>query len=376
MAHPMNNNVNNANNVNDNNAVIDGNTRTASNDLHEAILANSKTVVEFYLEHGADPNLSPQLAPINVVTSANQERARDLHRTLGRVFRSRQNGTIRPLHVAVCNAYHHCELDQRDDSLGIIKALLDHGADANSTCSGIAFCNVGSHPSVTIASAKNAAKLALFLKRFPRTDHEVECSANMDEVASTILEVTAANRLKENKDPGPTEIVRADTKATWKGMFENPKYADIKFVCPDGEVEAHKCVLAAALPYFHTAFQGSWRETNNDGLWSTTNSAAIIRGVLKFIYTGEVENELLEGDMSALFSVASEYQMDSLMKFCEQKMNDRISSYTVKSTMSLAHLHSLSNLKKSCFDFIRENSATLLTDPAIMSISTENKELW
>jgi hypothetical protein len=103
--------------ANDNDNATTATTQASACDLHDAILANSQSVVELYLEQqGADPNRSPQLPPVGVISSAENERARDLHRTLGRVFRRRQGGSIHPLHVAVCNAYHHCVLWTRSSS--------------------------------------------------------------------------------------------------------------------------------------------------------------------------------------------------------------------------------------------------------------------
>jgi hypothetical protein len=158
--------------ANDNDNATTATTQASACDLHDAILANSQSVVELYLEQqGADPNRSPQLPPVGVISSAENERARDLHRTLGRVFRRRQGGSIHPLHVAVCNAYHHCVFG-RDQALGIIRSLLRAGANTKALSNGIVYCKIGTHASITIASAKTADKVALFLKRFPLPGYE------------------------------------------------------------------------------------------------------------------------------------------------------------------------------------------------------------
>lgn len=346
-------------------------------DLHEAILANSRSVVEHYLRHGANPNRSPPLAPVSVITSSNQERARDLHRTLGRVFRSRQSGVIRPIHVAVCNAYHNCSRFKRANALGILKALLEGGADPRETCSGIAFCKIGVHPTVTVASAKGAAKVALFLKRFPLKDLETECSDVMDEVATLILDAEA-KRTAQSETDNSTTMVPKSVKASWRRLFEEASttHSDICFVCSDGEVPAHKAVLAASVPYFAAAFQGPWRESGENGRWNTTNSCSIVKAVLRFVYTGELDDNLLENDTTTLLSVAAEYQMESLQDVCVRKCIEQLKESNVKSTLELAALHSLDELKRSCFDFIKENSATILTDTAFISLATENAQLW
>lgn len=283
------NDANNMMNVNNNNNNY--NSSISSSDLHEAILANSQSVVELLLEQGANPNRSPQLAPVGVIAASSSERARDLHRSLGRVFRSRQGGTIHPLHVAVCNAYHHCVFG-RTEAIGIVQALLKAGADRKSTCSGIAFCKVGTHPTVTIASSKTCDKVALFLKRFPLVSHAVECCSMMDEVATLILQIDpdAQALINNNQDGifgspyhnnGPqhhyrqdsfsnfptnttttTPVICSHTLETWNKLLDDSSFTDLVFQCPDGQVGAHKSILIAAVPYFATALQGPWREGN------------------------------------------------------------------------------------------------------------------
>lgn len=285
-------NANNVNAINNNANDMMYNNSISSSDLHEAILANSRSVVELLLEQGANPNRSPQLAPVGVIAASSSERARDLHRSLGRVFRSRQGGTIHPLHVAVCNAYHHCVFG-RTEAIGIVNALLKAGADRKSTCSGIAFCKVGTHPTVTIASSKTCDKVALFLKRFPLVTNLTECCTMMDEVATLILQQDdhgasssdIYGAASSNNYNGPqqfgghharndsfshfpttasntttTPVICTHTLGTWNKLLDDDSFTDLIFKCPDGQVGAHRSVLIAAVPYFATALQGPWRE--------------------------------------------------------------------------------------------------------------------
>ncbi|KAI2501083.1 hypothetical protein MHU86_13374 [Fragilaria crotonensis] len=348
--------------------------RTSPCDLHDAILANSQSVVELYLErNGADPNRSPRLPPVAVVSSAETERAKDLHRTLGRVFRRCQGGTIHPLHVAVCNAYHHCSFG-RDQALGIVKALLRAGACTKALSSGMVYCKIGTHASVTIATPKTADKVALFLKRFPLPNHERECCHMMDEVATLILQEAASHDLQsllQHENDG-ISLANLSIQTTYHRLLYDTTFTDITFQCPDGDVDAHRCVLASATPYFRTAFQGPWKDSQSR-VWNTANSVSTMRSILKYMYTGQVDDYTC---MHTILSVASEYQLESLEEHCEDRLVEFLSIDTIQEALELSHLHHLTKLQEKCFEFIYENATTVLVRPEMMSLSIQIPELW
>ena len=351
--------------------------RTSPCDLHDAILSNSQSVVELYLERlGADPNRSPRLPPVGVVSSAESERAKDYHRTLGRVFRRCQGGTIHPLHVAVCNAYHHCVFG-RDQALGIIKALLRAGACPKALSSGMVYCKIGTHASVTIATPKTADQVALFLKRFPLVAFKQLCCVMMDEVAALILQEAASlydRKAQSFRSQGNGDMSAASLsiQTTYQQLLHDTTFTDITFKCPDGDVDANRCVLASAAPYFRTAFQGPWKDSKNR-VWNTTNSVSTMRSILKYMYTGQVDDYTC---MHTILSVASEYQLESLEEHCEARLVEFLSIDTIQEALELSHLHHLTKLQEKCFEFIYENATAVLVKPEMMSLSTQIPDLW
>ena len=159
---------------------------------------------------------------------------------------------------------------------------------------------------------------------------------------------------------------------TYRQLFDDTDFADITFKCPDGEVAAHKCVLACASPYFKTAFQGPWKDGSNN-VWNTTNSASTMRFILKYIYTGQVDDYSC---MHTMLSVASEYQLDSLERHCEDRLVDLLSIDTIQEALELSHLHRLEKLQVNCYEFIHENATAVLVKPEVMRLSTQIPELW
>jgi hypothetical protein len=216
--------------------------------------------------------------------------------------------------------------------------------------------------------------LVVFLKRHLWDFNEVETQSTLDEATKIILAVSAKI---QSLSKIPTTTVPKSVKSMLKQLLFSEKYSDVRFVCPDGaELCAHKCFLATASAYFDAAFQGSWNENNADGKWPTTNSTAVMKAVLRFIYIGKMDNDLLENDTVNLLSVAKEYQLYSLIQLCETKCIQKLSNSNIKMMLELAHLHNATRLKQACFQFVKKNSSTVLMDPQFISLATANPALW
>ena len=101
-----------------------------------------------------------------------------------------------------------------------------------------------------------------------------------------------------------------------------------------------------------------------------------MRIVLTFIYTGTVSCLQLDADALGALSVACEYELSGLIHLCEESIIRQLTETTVKDALQFAHLHGRSELKQSCFEFVEENCAKVLMHPSMMSLATEDTELW
>ena len=135
-------------------------------------------------------------------------------------------------------------------------------------------------------------------------------------------------------------------------------------------------VLAAASEYFKALFSGPWASNHADGEVRTSNPAHIMRALLSFVYTGQIDDTLLDTHAETLVGVAAEYGLSALRKLAEQRLIRTLAADTVKSSLQLAHLHEAAELKAACFAFVQRNAATVLTDPEMMSLATEQPALW
>jgi hypothetical protein len=91
----------------------------------------------------------------------------------------------------------------------------------------------------------------------------------------------------------PTVTIPQSVANTYKNLLLSSNQSDIQFVCSDGEIlPAHKIILAAASPYFETAFDGPWAENTPKGEWHTKHPSSLIKAVLTYIYTGDVSDSV------------------------------------------------------------------------------------
>jgi len=301
-----------------------------------------------------------------------------------------------PLHMAIINAYHNYSYGESENALEIIKLLLSHGADTEmESCT---FCLVNIDGFIYLSMPRGdpvgLIDLAVFLKRYPFHD---STRTTLDSAIKLIVEVE--NRKKDVNHPKEetshkTKSILEETFKTYKNLLFSETFSDITFLCSDGiSLHAHKNILATSSNYFKTAFEGSWAETNGDGVWRTTHSSKLMIPILTLLYTGDTEqcNNLCcasDFDPLDLFEVAAEYDLQPMIPLAVNNCIDLIKSSTcrkddtardehrkVPSILRAAHLHDNVKLRNACFQFVKENPVMLM-DPGIITLAEEENDLW
>jgi hypothetical protein len=368
--------------------------------LYYAIMTNTEALVKSYLESGQDPDvdLSPAIMSVADLKSLERSGILETRNNAERCFvdkvifvNERDNtGPVSPLHVAVvqcfCTALESAEV--RDSAMNILKAFIDSGADKSVATWHIMLCFRDS-PMWSWLLISNAVLtpcgLAAYLKKQVCTLANDEIVNLRRKVMNEVIEVLQAEPQNDtsgypyNTAPLSVTVSRSVTE-TWKALLFSEKFSDIKFQCQDGTVfHAHKNVLVAASPYFSTAFEGPWGEQHEDGLWETSNPPDIMEAILSYIYTGAVTpvlQEVMNGQPQVMLAVASEYDLSELQALCEASCARSIDNDNVKSMLQLAHLYGTPALKQSCFDFVQKHMATVLTNPSMAALATEDAGLW
>ena len=114
---------------------------------------------------------------------------------------------------------------------------------------------------------------------------------------------------------------------------------DYTLIADDCRFRVHKALLASVCDYFRAVFRSGMTEVHKDSMELKGVSASGLRGVLDFIYTGELclnlENTL------DIFSTANHLQMGPVIKACTQYLISRLNMENIKDMQV-----------RSCFVFI------------------------
>lgn len=291
------------------------------------------------------------------------------------------NGRIPPLMQAVRNVYKSFDVvtvnKSANDSLKIIEILLRHGADTH-LATKFRVCDIHNYVFCTIKGTAIDFICTLLL-HMPDSDYRSENMKKGLEKAMELI-VRHQHQLKINRNRArDLQSVRKSevpvvTQKTWKSLLFNSDFSDAIFKTDGEEIHAHKAVLAAASPYFHAMFTGSFSESN--GKIETSHSQPIVAAVLRYIYTGELSEQLFVSQTLELFAVSGEYQLDDLRTLCSKLLLKQLTVDNVKDTLLVANFHSCEDLKQKIFSFMKKNAHIVLTRPDIMGLKTEDSELW
>jgi BTB/POZ domain len=352
-------------------------------DLCDAIIGNSPCLVEYCLtEEHRDPNGRPKLALLENVLKDSAGRVDETERILAEA----EDYTCAPLHIAVLNAYHNGRMDgiasrQRDRALQILDLLLDAKADVSMTCNRVLFCNVGDLNISSPGAPLDPISLALSLKKVKSSSiHADERIEMMDEVLSRLV----AARNKQKRLPTPKVSISKLIADTYRDMYLSLQYCDVILVCLDGvELPAHRNILAASSPVFQKAFLPDVDNVNNNNTSSSSSrmminrNANVVKAVLYFLYTGEIDESVLESETASLLSVASEYQLEALEQLCAGKCGERLTIQNVRIMLDIGERHQARWVKKECLDFLqRQPLQVVLAHPKILILAKENPKLW
>ena len=108
--------------------------------------------------------------------------------------------------------------------------------------------------------------------------------------------------------------------------FESQDFCDFDIVCDDKVIKCHKVVLASRSPVFKAMLLHNMEESAQQKVEPKNFDFDTMYLVLKFMYKGDIETNLLEKHAESIFMAADYYEINDLKKSCERVLMTQVSS--------------------------------------------------
>lgn len=120
---------------------------------------------------------------------------------------------------------------------------------------------------------------------------------------------------------------------SFEDMYLNERLVDITIFCSDGQVQAHKLVLAASSPYFSNLFEKLTNPFHHPVIVLKDMRVDDLRLILEFMYRGQLT--LGQDKLSALMKIAENLQITGLTDPNKQfvEMSDQVANVSSHSSL-------------------------------------------
>jgi len=164
--------------------------------------------------------------------------------------------------------------------------------------------------------------------------------------------LTRLSAIVNNRNIPPSTYLSDFSKLLRSNLYSDVK---LKGNDSDGEYYAHKIIMSCRSTYFNSLFSSGWKEATSEVVQLDVPSG-VIRAVLEFMYTGDVE--VIEGDIAIDLLIAScVYSLDKLKKIMEGVVGWSLDIENIYGVTDLAITYDCKNLQYFCFSFCITNWA-------------------
>lgn len=169
-------------------------------------------------------------------------------------------------------------------------------------------------------------------------------------------------------------------------LLFSEKFSDVIFEVFDESVtppcitmlHAHRCILASSSEFFNVMLSGKWKESNNDAthaIIKVNHSLEVYKSFLTYIYTGNIDRNVVKTHSIELVDLAAECQYHTLVSSCETEAASCVSIDNVMAMLVSAYRHELKLLKGACFKFIKANSMQLMVNTSFTSFLSNHESI-
>nr|CAD2197471.1 unnamed protein product [Meloidogyne enterolobii] len=145
-------------------------------------------------------------------------------------------------------------------------------------------------------------------------------------------------------------------------LLESQKFTDCVILVKGGSIRAHRCILAKSV-VLQNLLEHSADSMDMIQKISIPNAKPEpFRGMLEFLYSGEINKGILENHVEEIFVLAHNYKVESLKPECEMFMSSVISNNNILNYCRLIDLFGAPILEKAIVIHIRGHDEFLQSE--------------
>ena len=164
----------------------------------------------------------------------------------------------------------------------------------------------------------------------------------------------------------PVEIVGSSSTPLFKKkkfnvmerLYKNMERCDFALVFDGAEVPCHKIILASASPYFEALVENNHKEAI-EGKANIQFTADMGKGLVQFIYTGEVLEDLLKEQPSAFLAMGEMFDLQDLKDLAETELLIQLDKVNMMAMISLGELFRAEKILDAALKMARVNMSWL-----------------
>jgi len=152
-----------------------------------------------------------------------------------------------------------------------------------------------------------------------------------------------------------------DVKTSNKTIFMEGKYSDFKIICGNSDQETrtsipcHKVFLANESPYFAGMFESGMQEAGKAEVEIQEYDVEVVKSFIEFIYTKEIEPEMMKSNMDLFLKIADQFRVESLKAVIQAAMMKSITKDNVLELLLTGHHYNGKAIKAAAIAFLVKN---------------------
>ncbi|PKI40842.1 hypothetical protein CRG98_038768 [Punica granatum] len=163
----------------------------------------------------------------------------------------------------------------------------------------------------------------------------------------------------DNGEPSPVwssngsmqSVASQSTLRCLSRMLDEAIHSDVTINTSDGNLRAHKAILSASSPVFHSMFRHNLKEKESSIIHIEDMTLESCMALLSYLY-GTIKHEDFWQHRLALLGAANKYGISDLKDACEESLLEDINSSNVLERLQDAWLYQLDKLKKGCLTYL------------------------